>query len=53
MRKIEFPFETLNFKSNFNYNSQVNKFDLSQYKKNIEKNMLKCFTEELLLAKPL
>ncbi len=47
--KDEFPFETLNFKNNFNYNSQVNKFNLNQYKKNIEKNIVNKISQELII----
>jgi hypothetical protein len=35
------------FKSSFTYNNMKNKFDLSQYKKNIESNLINIITSEI------
>ena len=45
----DFPFNTLKFNNNFIYNNQVNKFDLNQYKKEIEKNMIDKISQEIVI----
>ncbi len=37
------------FSSSFSYNNLVNKFDLSQYQKNIETNLINNITEEIII----
>ena len=39
----------LNFKENFTFNNQSNKFELSQYKKNTETNLINKILEKLML----
>ena len=39
----------LNFEENFTFNNQSNKFELNQYKKNIEKNLINKIFESLML----
>ena len=38
-----------NFESSFTYNNIDNKFDLSEYKKNIETNLIQKLTEEIFI----
>ena len=45
----EFPLKTLKFKDSFIYNNQSNKFDLNQYKKNIEKNIINKISQEITI----
>ena len=39
----------LNFKENFTFNNQSNKFELNQYKKNMETNLMNKIFENLIL----
>ena len=39
----------LNFKENFTFNNQSNKFELNQYKKNMETNLINKIFENLIL----
>ena len=39
----------LNFKENFTFNNQSNKFELNQYKKNTETNLINKILEKLML----
>lgn len=39
----------LNFKENFTFNNQTNKFELNQYKKNTETNLINKIFENLIL----
>ena len=39
----------LTFRENFTFNNQSNKFELNQYKKNIEKNLINKIFESLML----
>ena len=39
----------LNFKENFTFNNQSNKFEFNQYKKNMEKNLINKIFENLML----
>ena len=39
----------LNFKENFTFNNQSNKFELNQYKKNMETNLMNKIFEKLML----
>ena len=39
----------LNYVENFSFNNQSNKFELNQYKKNIEKNLMDKIFEKLIL----
>ena len=48
-KNVKFPFSTLRFKENFNYSNQGNKFDLSQYKKKIERNLIDKISQEILI----
>ena len=41
--------DKITLKESFNYNNTTNKFDLNQYKKNIEENLINKITEELTL----
>jgi len=45
----DFPLDTLNFNKNFNYNNQVNKFNLSEYKKGILKNIINKISQEIVI----
>ena len=45
----EFPLNTLNFNKNFNYNNQLNKFNLSEYKKGILKNIINKISQEIII----
>ena len=45
----DLPFNTLKFNNNFSYNNQVNKFDLNQYKKEIEKNIINKISQEIII----
>ena len=38
-----------NFSANFNYNNMENKFNLSQYQKNIESNLINTITEQIFI----
>ena len=42
-------FESKNFDASFSYNSVKNKFDLSQYQKTIEQNLIERLAEEILI----
>jgi hypothetical protein len=42
-------FKEKNFSASFSYNNIVNKFDLSQYQKNIEENLISKITEEIII----
>ena len=42
-------FESKNFDASFSYNSIKNKFDLSQYQKTIEQNLIERLAEEILI----
>ena len=48
-KNVKFPFSTLRFKENFNYSTQGYKFDLSQYKKKIERNLIDKISQEILI----
>ena len=41
--------KNLNYVENFSFNNQPNKFELNQYKKNIEKNLMDKIFEKLIL----
>ncbi len=41
--------KTINLQENFNYNNQANKFDLKNYKKNIEENLTNKIYENIIL----
>ncbi|MDA9615867.1 hypothetical protein N9S20_00700 [Candidatus Pelagibacter sp.] len=45
----ESQIHTLSFNKNFNYNNQVNKFDLSKYKKGIEDNLINKISQDILI----
>ena len=38
-----------NFSSSFTYNTKANKFNLSQYQKNIEANLIRAIAEEIFI----
>jgi len=42
-------FKTKNFTSSFSYNNMSNKFDLSQYQKNIELNLIDIISQEIII----
>jgi len=42
-------FKEKNFSSNFSYNNIDNKFDLAQYQKNIEENLINKIAEEIII----
>jgi len=42
-------FKEKDFTSSFSYNNMKNKFDLSQYQKNIEDNIINKITEEIII----
>ena len=42
--------KVLKFKENFNYNNQPNKFELSQYKNNLKKNLANRISEKIILS---
>jgi hypothetical protein len=42
-------FKEKNFTSSFSYNNMKNKFDLSQYQKNIENNLINKIAEEIII----
>ena len=46
---LEQSTHTLKFSNNFNYNNQQNKFDLSQYKKTIEENMISKISQDIVI----
>ncbi len=37
------------YKKSFNYNNQPNKFNLKQYEKNIEKNLIKQIAADIII----
>ena len=43
------PIKQKEFSSNFTYNNMKNKFDLSEYQKNIDVNLLNKITEEIFI----
>ena len=42
-------FKEKNFSSSFSYNNITNKFDLSEYQKNIEENLINKIAEEIII----
>jgi outer membrane lipopolysaccharide assembly protein LptE/RlpB len=43
------PIETLKVNNNFSYNNQESKFDLSEYKKTIEENIIKKISQNIIV----
>jgi outer membrane lipopolysaccharide assembly protein LptE/RlpB len=43
------PINTLKFSSNFSYNNQKNKFNLNQYRKTIEENMIDKISQDIVV----
>ena len=41
--------QNFQFTESFSYNNQANKFELSEYKKNVEKNLVDRITEKLIM----
>ena len=46
---IDLSTHTLKFTNNFSYNNQQNKFDLNQYKKIIEENMITKISQDIVV----
>ena len=45
----ELLLKTFNFRRNFNYNNQVNKFNLNQYKNNILRNIINKISQDIII----
>jgi outer membrane lipopolysaccharide assembly protein LptE/RlpB len=45
----ELLLKTFNFRRNFNYNNQVNKFNLNQYKNNILQNIINKISQDIII----